>query len=111
HPGQGGGGGWLPPEGGGEHFPPSGELLIEIPSSVRARIGVPLNLRLTAQDAVNPVYWESAGAAFPPGIRLDAEAGALVGIPTEIGTSGSIVLRALDDEGREGISGSFVADV
>ena len=101
---------WLPPDLGG-NFEPTGDILIDINPSIRARIGVPTNIRLTAQNAVGAVEWDYAGGSLPTGLSFDATIGSISGTPTAVQTTEQLVVRAVDEEGKYGLSRAFVVDV
>ena len=100
----------LPPDLSGNNEP-SGDLLIDISPSVRARLDVPMNLRLTAQGASGAVEWDYAGGNLPSGLTFSSSAGTISGTPTELENSPPLIVRTIDSEGRSGLSRAFIIEV
>lgn len=60
---------------------------------------------------VAPYAYSVASGAFPAGIAIDADTGAVSGTPTESGTFASIVLRVTDANGRTADLDAFTITV
>ncbi|CAH1689216.1 conserved exported hypothetical protein [Hyphomicrobiales bacterium] len=89
----------------------TGDLAIYLPVQVRARLGVPFSLQLTAQNATGTIAWSSIGTAIPDGLTFNPGTGLISGVPTAIQTSQAARFKGVDANGKWGESPSLIIDV
>ncbi|BCB22025.1 putative Ig domain-containing protein [Bosea sp. ANAM02] len=89
----------------------TGDLAIYLPVQVRARLGVPFSLQLTAQNGTGPIAWSSIGTALPAGLTFNPSTGLIAGIPSQIQSSTAARFKGVDASGKTGESPSLIIDV
>lgn len=89
----------------------TGDLAIYLPVQVRARLGVPFSLQLSAQNGTGAIAWSSIGSAIPAGLTFNPGTGLISGVPTTIQTSQAARFKGVDETGKWGESPSLIIDV
>ncbi len=70
-------------------------------------IGKAFTSKATATTAVGKTTWTLAAGAWPAGVTLDPDTGAVSGTPTDTGKSAGLVLRVKDGSGKTADSKPF----
>ena len=89
----------------------TGDLAIYLPVQVRARLGVPFSLQLTAQNGTGEIAWSSIGTALPAGLTFNPSTGLIAGVPSQIQNSPAARFKGVDASGKTGESPSLIIDV
>lgn len=89
---------------------PPGDILIDVPSIIRARPGVDFWLRPDPEGASGTVVWQIDGQ-LPPGLTFSTTTGRIEGQPSAIGLFDGLQIRATDADGDTGVSPFFGIDV
>jgi large repetitive protein len=76
-------------------------LTAAVPAELRAEVGVPTRVALTADGGAAPYRWELVEGALPPGVVFDAATGAIVGTPAEAGAY-PLVFQVVGSAGQTG---------
>ncbi|GJD92698.1 hypothetical protein BHAOGJBA_6254 [Methylobacterium hispanicum] len=76
-----------------------------------AEVGRAYAAGFAAQGGRGPFVWSLAAGSLPAGLRLDTATGAISGTPTTVQTASGLQLRAVDQDGRTGLSDRFAIRV
>ncbi len=72
-------------------------IAVSVPDTVNARLGKQIAaVQPRASGTTGPYRFAMAGAALPAGLSLDANTGAITGIPAAAGTTSGLALRVTD---------------